>query len=260
MKRTRRRSEHLLWVMVLSFVGTVGWADSSHGGQQRQRTGVAPEPPAIGAAWELPDPVVADLVVIRLAESSSLGGLTLSPTVAKGVVTLEGDVPTEQAKRRALRIVSWTPGVQDVRNRIAVDPKAAPPPRPQVPDDELAAQVARTIAQHLFPKARASQEWLFGWEIEGPRWQFAVDIDDGEARLTGQVPTFHDIRRVVEAARLMAGVRTVHAQLYPLDQSEGGHPFRPGPNYGMTPPGYGYYGPYPPVGWPRGIGHPWPSL
>jgi osmotically-inducible protein OsmY len=60
----------------------------------------------------------------RLLEDEALDDLAIAARVTKGVVTLQGIVPDEQARSRAEELVLATPGVVNVENRIEL---ASPP-------------------------------------------------------------------------------------------------------------------------------------
>ena len=58
--------------------------------------------------------------------SKRLSGFDLGVTTENGVVTLEGQVPSETLKTLAGEIARDTKGVNEVRNEIAVNPGAQP--------------------------------------------------------------------------------------------------------------------------------------
>jgi hypothetical protein len=70
----------------------------------------------------------------------------------------------------------------------------------------------------VFTGAKADKEWLFGWDIEGEKWQFDVEVDEGDVIFDGSVPSFMEIGKAVEAARKVPGVRSVDASDLRVDE------------------------------------------
>ena len=60
----------------------------------------------------------------RILDDPKLDDLAVSVQVAKGVITLQGAVPDEDARARAEEVARETPGVVNVENRVEV---VAPP-------------------------------------------------------------------------------------------------------------------------------------
>jgi hypothetical protein len=163
-----------------------------------------------------PNDMLEDLIVIRLADRSSLTRV-IKVHVRDGVATLSGKVPSEAAERRALRIARLTPGVLSVRDEISVDPSMASSARePDVGEKELAKQVAQKIASSI-EGAKADRDWWFeGWRVEGRfnTWNLIVDVEDpGFVKLDGEVPSLDIMRKAVEAAAQVPGVRAVDTDL-----------------------------------------------
>jgi len=202
------------------------------------------------------------LVFLRLVASPTLAAYDIRREVKRGMVTLRGVVPTAESADRALRIAAWTPGVRGVCAAVTVDPTIATPqdlPRPA--DAVVAEEVARTLVREFFPGTRLHSSVLWGWQINGGWWGFDVDVDGGDVVLSGSVPTVPHVRRVVESARAVPGVRSVRSLLYVRGTSPGDAvAFSPyGPYFDCDDDprpdeprrhGYGYFGPYPP---PPGI-------
>lgn len=218
-----------------------GWNAPGTAGRS-SRADTAPEDPdARSNTHRTADRTLADLVYLRLAASPSLVGARFEVAAEAAKITLGGTVATERARQRAVRIALWTPGVRDVEDRLTVDPTLAPALRPQIADNVLAERVALTLANEVFTHAHAELEWVSGWAVEGPRWEFDVEVGDGTVTLVGRVPRFGDVRRAVEGARRVFGVRNVRAELSVRnDRPEIEPPFGP---YGPLPPG--------PVTWPN---------
>lgn len=192
--------------------------------------------------------MLADRIVVALIERGPYTA-DMRVLVDNGTVTLTGTVPSEDAKRRAVRVARRTAGVEEVRDQLRVDPRAAATASsaPSVPDAELAKRVAQQIASTI-TGAKAGEDWWFsGWRVEGPdnRWNMVVEASDGIVWLEGDVPRLDIVRKAMETARQVPGVRGLRTDLeiesYPY---YGGAPYRYHP--------YAYY-PYPPFARPYGI-------
>lgn len=66
------------------------------------------------AADPISDEGIAAVANSRLNDDSMVGSATLSATVEDGLATLNGIVPNEAARQRALQILRGTPGIFDV--------------------------------------------------------------------------------------------------------------------------------------------------
>ena len=67
------------------------------------------------------DDLIFRLVQERLLEDKDLEGVAIRASVARGVVTLEGEVPSASLRERALGIAQTTTGVSRVRDSIRVE-------------------------------------------------------------------------------------------------------------------------------------------
>jgi osmotically-inducible protein OsmY len=66
------------------------------------------------------DAQIKAAVKIRLLDDPEVKGLQVGVSVAKGVVTLRGRVPSDYARRKALRIAGETGSVTGVEDRLTV--------------------------------------------------------------------------------------------------------------------------------------------
>ena len=186
--------------------------------------------------------MLEDQLYVRLAERAWVGG-DFKATVNQGVVTLSGTVPSEQAKQKMLRIARQTAGVTELRDQLRVDPSvsAQRDGRAPVGDSELSKRVAQKIAGAI-TGAKAGEEWWFsGWRVEGPdrHWNTTVEADNGAVTLEGDVPYDSIVRKSVQAALQVPGVRSVRSEIT-IERISG--PYSPYSGYG--PYGYGGYGGY----------------
>lgn len=214
---------------------------AAQGQSQSGQQGSQDRPPQMRQAErDVRNQMLADLVFLRLAESPSLEQASIRVMTQDGVVTLEGTVPSQEAKQRAVAIARRTLGVQQVRDQLRVDQQAASTAAQNVDDGELTKQIAQKLASETFPNAEAQQDWFYGWEVENtnPDWEFDVEADNGVIQMHGTVGSFSDIRRAVETALEVPGVRAVRNDL-----RVEGLPYY-GRYYGGYYGPYGAYGPY----------------
>ena len=169
-------------------------------------------------SWQAPDRQMSDQkledwIIVRLANRASYTpGINVD--VRDGVVTLSGKVPNEEVKRRAMRIASTTSQVTAVRDELAVD--ASMRKAEALGGPELAKQVATRIASRMDGAKAGEDWWLAGWRVEGPfnTWSMTVESDEpGRVVLEGDVPKWDVMRKAVEAAANVPGVRVVDSEL-----------------------------------------------
>lgn len=94
-----------------------------------------------------PEARIADRVSDRLARSASLRGAGIQVTQDGNTVVLEGSVPSDYERARAIRLAWRTPGVEDVRDKLTVSVNRTE--NSAVEDSELARRVAETLAQRV---------------------------------------------------------------------------------------------------------------
>lgn len=200
--------------------------------------------------WDITDEAIEGWLVVKLAARPGFGDVDVE--VQDGIAQLSGKVRSEEAETRALRIANLTMGVRGVRDQLNVDSSIGNRDVKGVSDQQLTQQVATKIAGNI-EGAKAGKDWWFdGWRVEGPfnRWNFVVEAADGTVTLDGEVPNLDIVRKAVESARDVAGVRTVDSDLeieryYYHGDSRGDHgqyygyafPYHPrvAPPYAWTP-------------------------
>ncbi|MER3485000.1 MAG: hypothetical protein C4345_02470 [Chloroflexota bacterium] len=131
------------------------------------------------------------LAALRFDDRLDAANFDLSVTSKDGIVTLSGAVDQPWRKYRASWIASRVPGVQQVINRILVEP---PSPRT---DKEIAAELYSAFVHDPYLDERAIQ----------------VDVEHGIVRLRGQVPALVHKRLAGVLAWWCAGVRDVSNDL-----------------------------------------------
>jgi hypothetical protein len=159
------------------------------------------------------DQSVEGWLVVKLAARPGLNEVDVE--VKDGVAVLTGKVASQQDKNRAVWLANSTMGVVSVRDQLKVDPALAKRKASDISDRELAKQVAQEIAGNIKGAKAGAGWWFDGWRVEGEsnRWNLVVDVTDGHAILTGEVPNVNLMRKVVETAADVPGVRTVDSDL-----------------------------------------------
>ncbi len=71
----------------------------------------------------VPDDVIYDKVRVKLAGDRDVRGTTIQVEVQNGVVTLEGQVFNEKAKKRATKLTKKVKGVKKVINNLTTAPQ-----------------------------------------------------------------------------------------------------------------------------------------
>lgn len=227
-------------VSVALALSVAGWV---HPAEAQQRSGQAAQQSQQNQQSQrmnASEKMLEDQIYVRLAERAWAGS-DFKATVNQGVVTLSGTVPTEQTKQKILRLTRRTPGVMEVRDQLRVNPAVgALRGGSTVPDAELSKRVAQKIAATL-TGAKAAEDWWFtGWRVEGQdrMWTMIVQAEDGAVTLEGEVPYNSTIRKAVDAALDVQGVRSVRSE---IELEPAYYPYyRYGYPYAYR---YGYYDP-----------------
>jgi hyperosmotically inducible periplasmic protein len=141
-------------------------------------------------------------VNVAFALSRSVSAFDVGVETSDGVVTLTGQVPSEQASRLAEQIAGQTSGVENVVNRLSIDPAVQPDPEREqlgtrVADLELRTQIADSLAADP--------------ELRGER--ISVDARDGQVTLTGEVESDRRRERAERIAWGHPDARGVENQL-----------------------------------------------
>lgn len=140
------------------------------------------------------DPETARKVKTALGLSKRLAGFDIQVTASDGVVTLTGQVPSEDIKSLAGAIARDTPGVNDVKNEISVDPAAQPSSESvHVEDLEIRVSILEALAR--------SRE-LGGKTID-------IKVDNRTVTLSGTVETPTQRSGAEQIARAVDGVAGV---------------------------------------------------
>ena len=140
------------------------------------------------------DPETARKVKTALGLSKRLAGFDIQVAASDGIVTLGGQVPSEDIKSLAGAIGRDTPGVTDVKNDITVDPGAQPSSESvHVEDLEIRVAILEALAR--------SRE-LGGKNID-------VKVENRTVTLSGTVETPTQRNGAEQIARAVDGVAGV---------------------------------------------------
>jgi len=133
-------------------------------------------------------------VKTALGLSKRLAGFDIGVNTSDGIVTLTGQVPSEDIKSLAGEIARDTAGVTEVRNEIAVDPSAQPSSESvHVEDLEIRVAILEALAH--------SRE-LAGRNID-------VKVENRSVTLSGSVETPAQRNGAEQLARAVDGVAGV---------------------------------------------------
>jgi len=140
------------------------------------------------------DPATTRKVKTALGLSKRLAGFDIGVNTSDGIVTLTGQVPSEDIKSLAGEIARDTAGVTEVRNEIAVDPSAQPSSESvHVEDLEIRVAILEALAH--------SRE-LAGRNID-------VKVENRSVTLSGSVETPAQRNGAEQLARAVDGVAGV---------------------------------------------------
>src|SRR5215831_6202159 len=184
MRRTKRLFATIL-LIVLALAGyyiyRFGWT--------------TPRVGQVGQIFSSSDPTVTSSVKASLASSKLLSGYDINVKTEDGVVTIGGQVPSDDLRVLAEGIVRQSAGVKDVKNLIIVGQDTRPGTgNPRIQDLETKTTVLQGLAR--------SPE-LAGRKID-------VSVDNQVVTLTGTVESAQQRMIAEEIARISPGVTGVN--------------------------------------------------
>ena len=143
-------------------------------------------------AW-VSDPWITAKVKIGLSTTEGLSAANVSVDTVDGRVTLFGEVPTEDDKRKAEATTREVSGVRDVRNLLAV----------VAPARSRASRVKDDAVRHALKSALAEDPRLSGSGIR------VASVVGGVVVLAGTARNSAEHLRAIDVARHVRGVQTV---------------------------------------------------
>lgn len=157
------------------------------------------------AACAQPDSIVTARIKASMALDSTVKASKIEVETRDKVVTLTGNVDTQEEKDRAIELARGTTGVQDVVDRIEVRTSATTGEAPEP---------HRTIGEHIddaMITASVKGSLLADPQVKG--LDIDVDTREGIVYLTGQVRSEQERDRAVELARKTKNVKDVKPNL-----------------------------------------------
>ena len=110
---------------------------------------------------------------------------------AEGAMTLSGSVATDDLRNRADEIARQVGGVNEVRNRIRVEPTAVDSP----PDEALLAEIEAQIAEDS--------------ELALVRPMLDITVEDSNVTLEGALPGWRLVSALIRGIRRIRGIKTL---------------------------------------------------
>lgn len=148
------------------------------------------------AGKELSDSLITLKTKLALLADEKVNSTDISVTTKAGVITLRGNVATDEAKQAAEADAMKVKGAKRVVNHLVVAPKADEK-AVERKDDEIVKDIEGRLKQD--PNLK--------------KMSIHVYSNKGIVTLTGDVPSFKTSLRASEKARQVAGVRAVRNEL-----------------------------------------------
>jgi len=157
------------------------------------------------ACTQTTDAGLTGLVKTKLAADTHVSASEINVDTADGVVTLTGNVDTQEARDRAVQIAKETSGVRSVNDMISVRSGTASGDAPD-PNRTVGTRIDDAgITMRV--KARLLEDPV----VKG--LQIDVDTRDGVVFLTGSVASDAERTQAIQVARATEGVVNVEANL-----------------------------------------------
>jgi hyperosmotically inducible protein len=153
---------------------------------------------ATAFAGEVSDSVITGKIESKIALDNSVSVFDVDVNTDHGVVTLAGNVDSDNQASTLIQIAESTAGVKDVKaNKLRVKQSENP-----FTDTAITAKV----------KGIFVREKLFGDEDVSPM-TLSVETKNGVVYLTGSAESKHQVSRAVALAKTIKGVKAVRANV-----------------------------------------------
>jgi hyperosmotically inducible protein len=195
-EKASRMKRLVLLLLLLFIVAGVGWVSTQLiRGRSLAET-------LVSAVTTSEDVALSVKARTSLALSKRIAGLEVDVAARRGIVTLTGDVPSQEIKDLAEEIVADTEGVHGVNNQLSIDPAVRPDPeverlRKKIVDLETRAAVRDALLGN--PELTSSAA--------------GVRVSGGHVTLTGDVETPDHRYGAERVARGIEGVSSVQNEL-----------------------------------------------
>jgi len=149
------------------------------------------------------DAGITGLIKTKLAADDRVRASEINVDTTNGVVTLTGNVDSQEARDQAIKLAKETSGVRDVKDMISVRSGSA---------SGNAPEPNRTVGEHIDDAGitmRVKARLLDDPTVKGLK--IDVDTREGVVFLTGSVPSDAERKQAIELARTTEGVKDVQA-------------------------------------------------
>jgi hyperosmotically inducible protein len=162
------------------------------------------------------DALLTARVKTQMTAEGEVSPTRVNVDTLNGVVTLKGEVPTQQEKVAAERAARKVEGVKSINNQIVVNPATAGTGVPSGTEvKEATKEAVGNVAQEV---AKETGEALLLSKIKARLLAagystVAVDVNQGEATLKGEVAGEKDRTAVEAIVQKVGGVKRINNQL-----------------------------------------------
>jgi len=151
------------------------------------------------------DAGITGTIKTKLTVDSQVRASEINVDTTNGVVTLTGNVDSQEARDRALQLAKETSGVRDVKDMISVRVGSASGDAPD--PDRTAGERFDDAGITMRVKGRLLDDPV----VKG--LQIDVDTRDGVVFLTGSVASESERNQAIQLARTTEGVKNVESNL-----------------------------------------------
>jgi hyperosmotically inducible periplasmic protein len=188
-------------VMLITTVALVGLGAGVAGAAERTTTEKAKDT-AEAASNAMSDSWITMKTKLSLMADERVSATDVKVTTKQGIVTLQGKVPSAEAKQVAEADATQIDGVKQVINKLAVVPPSA---------EKAVERKDEQITQDVESRVKR-EKTLQNARID-------VETTNGIVTLTGDAPSLQASVRASEVAHRVPGVRAVHNELSVKDKS-----------------------------------------
>jgi len=156
-----------------------------------------------GSCTQTDDARITGTIKSKLAVDNRVRASEINVDTSNGVVTLTGNVDSQEARDRAVQVARDTGGVRDVKDMISVRTGLASGDAPE-PNRNVGERLDDTGISMRVKGRLVDDPLVKGLQID-------VDTRDGVVYLTGTVPGDAERKQAIELARTTEGVKDVKA-------------------------------------------------
>ena len=150
------------------------------------------------------DATTTATVKSKLLWNRNTEGLDINVDTRNGIVTLQGNADTSEAKELAERLARNTEGVRQVDNQLEVNAEAGTADKAKAKTDQAGAAIS-----DAWISSKVKSSFLFNSSLDG--LDISVDTKGGQVTLGGQVATSAEKDLATEIAENIRGVQGVNA-------------------------------------------------